>query len=222
MQVTVTYELSINRESDRAELSIAYSANTDKATPINLTNHAYFNLSGGLKRNILEQKLLLGCSRYLPVSASQIPTGELVSVDGTPFDFTSKTSKLGKVLGSAIPAIDGGGQPGVDHCFVVDCAVESYSASSLRASQLRLVGQLTDEESGRQLTVHSTCPGVQIYTGNWLSQNPADHPYTQYNGVCLETQHFPDSINQPTFPSCLLRPGDEYQQKTVLSFGTVL
>lgn len=221
VEVFVTYFLSFNSEYV-PELSIEYAATTSKPTPINLTNHTYFNLSGNCSRNILQQKLLLNCDRYLPVSASQIPTGELASVEGTPFDFTKNATSYGKILGDAIPVIDGGGRPGVDHCFVINGAVESYSASSLHASPLRLVGYLTDEVSGRQLTVKSTCPGAQIYTANWLSTDPIDHPYTQYNGVCLETQHFPDSINQPAFPSCLLRPENQYHQKTVLTFSIIL
>jgi len=211
----------MNVESNQVELSVEYMATTNKPTPINLTNHTYFNLTGNHARNVWDQKLILNCSRFLPVTTSQIPTGELAPVDGTPFDFTNRKSVLGKKLGEAIPLIDGGGRPGVDHCFVVDGAVEEYSATSLHASPLRLVGSLTDEASGRQLTVRSTCPGVQVYTANWLSTEPADQPYTQYNGVCLETQHFPDAINQPAFPSCLLQPGKEYHQKTVFSFATI-
>jgi aldose 1-epimerase len=165
-----------------------------------------------MKRNIYGMRLLLSCDKYLPVDSSLIPTGELRSVQGTDFDFTAaaadEESTYGRKLGSAIPNIDGGGQPGIDHCFVVNQAT----------SLMKHIATLTDEASGRQMIVEGTQPGVQIYTGNFLSLDAADNPYTQHNAICLETQAFPDSINQASFPSVILNPGEEYSHQTVFSF----
>jgi aldose 1-epimerase len=171
------------------------------------------NLSGDCRQKILDHKLNLSCSKYLPTTDAQIPTGEKRSVENTPFDFL-KDLNYGTRIGNSIPLIDGGGQPGIDHCFVVDGFNELNPV-------MCHVGTLTDESTGRQLICSSTMPSVQIYTGNFLSKNIVDEPYTQHNAVCLETQHYPDSPNQPTFPSTLLRPGQEYKHKTVFSFRTI-
>jgi aldose 1-epimerase len=198
------------------------------------------NLSGNYQRNVFGQRLQLNCDRYLPVSETQIPTGELAAVQQSPFDFTAAG---GRALGEAIPLIDGGGRPGVDHCFVVnttdgdppalfngtaavssaslglglDWAPEGFSPAPI----VRLAGTLMDDVSGRLLVIRTSQPGVQVYTANWLSTEAHDAPHTQYNAVCLETQHFPDSPNQPHFPSTALRPGAEYRHRAVFSFKTV-
>lgn len=159
----------------------------------------------------------LSCHHYLPSTDSLVPTGEVKAVKGTCFDFLGKgNSNTGQMLGDVIPLIDGGGKPGLDHCFVVDGFDDLVSEPVLKH-----VATLTDAISGRQLICSSSMPGVQIYTGNWLSENPCDHPHIQYGAVCLETQHFPDSPNQSQFPSTVLRPGKEYKHKTIYSFHTI-
>lgn len=164
------------------------------------------NLSGECRTSILDHRLQLNCERYLSVGATQIPTGELRAVAGTAFDL-----RAARLLGEVVPLVDGGGQPGLDHCFEV---VQGPSCSTA----LPLVAILTHEASGRQLLVHGSQPGVQVYTANFLCGAP---PETQHNAVCLETQHFPDAINQPAFASVLLRPGERYAQRTVFSFRAV-
>jgi aldose 1-epimerase len=132
---------------------------------------------------------------------------------GTPFDFTSSVDN-GTLLGERIPLIDGGGSPGIDHTFIVD---EKESASGLRH-----IATLTDPYSGRQLILHGTQPGVQVYTSNFLSQDPEAFPFIQHNAICLETQHFPNSINEPSFPDCVLRPGEIYHHEGLFSFRVAL
>lgn len=167
----------------------------------------------------MDHKLHLSCSHYLPATDELLPTGEIRSVVDTLFDFLSSTSN-GKRLGDVVPLIDGGGQPGLDHCFTVDGYTETQRADGI----LRHVATATDEESGRQLICRATLPGVQVYTGNWLSpdtQEVSVHPHVQHNAICLETQHYPDSPNQPLFPSTILRPGQQYKHKAVFAFRTV-
>jgi aldose 1-epimerase len=199
---TVEYILS---PSDINKLSIKYSATTDKATPINLTNHTYWNLSGECKRKVYDQHLVLNCSKYLPVDDTQIPTGELAPVINTPFDFLQPGRKLSKEI---LNSIDGGGRNGLDHCYVIDGDNTS----------LKHVATLSDDASGRVMTVHATQPGVQIYTGNWLQLDETCAPYTQHNAICLETQHFPDSVNKPHFPSAVLHPNQQYEHITEFVF----
>ena len=182
-----------------------------------------------------DHRLELSCDRYLPVDATQIPTGLLAPVEGTPFDLRAHPDyRLGRRLGDVIPLVDGGGRPGLDHCFVVNGAVEDAAAAGAEPV-LRLVALLTDEVSGRQLVCEASQPGVQVYSANWLAEpisvaadspSPSsvgdpDHPHTQHNAVCLETQHFPDAVNQPQFPSAVLRPGETYHHVAVFTFGTV-
>jgi aldose 1-epimerase len=185
---------------------------------------------------VYDHRLELSCDRYLPVDATQIPTGQLAPVEGTPYDLRAHPDhRHGRRLGDVIPLIDGGGRPGVDHCFVVNGAVED-AAGAGDEPVLRLVALLTDDASGRQLVCEASQPGVQVYTANWLAEpssvaadgglHPSsvgepDHPHTQHNGVCLETQHFPDAVNQPQFPSAILRPGEVYRHVAVFTFGTV-
>jgi aldose 1-epimerase len=194
LDVTVLYELVDN------ELEITYWAVTDKATPVNLTNHSYFNLAG--EGTILDHVLMIQASHYTPVDEGLIPTGEIAPVEGTPFDF-----KEPKPIGRDIEQTEGG----YDHNFVLDREGEG----------LELVARLTDPKTGRIMEVLTMEPGVQFYTGNFLDGTliSDDIAYVKNYGLCLETQHFPDSPNQPNFPSTILRPGEEYYTKTVYRFG---
>jgi aldose 1-epimerase len=205
-QVTahVTYDLG-----DDDSLSIAYTATTTAPTPVNLANHAYFNLSGDTSRPILGHTLKINADRFTPVDATLIPTGELRAVAGTPFDFRAPA-----VIGSRIDAEDvqltlG---HGYDHNWVLNHAHAKAG--------LRLAAVLTDPDSGRVLEVHTTQPGLQFYSGNFMDGKPAGHGtvYSYRTGLCLETQHFPDSPNQPAFPNTILRPGETYAERTVLHF----
>ena len=211
--------------STKSELTIRYLATTDKTTPVNLTNHTYWNLSGECKRSILSHRLFSPCTQYTPVDETQIPLGTMESVINTPFDFTAQG---GIELSKAIPLIDGGGKPGLDHNMVVDgpCKSETICFDQCggkgRLYDLRHVATLYDEASGRQMVLRATQPGVQLYSANWLEERPSSSSsiHKQHNALCLETQHFPDSINQSRFPSCVLRPGERYDHVAVFSFHT--
>lgn len=195
LDVTVLYELV------GKDLEITYWATTDKATPVNLTNHSYFNLAG--EGTILDHILELKASQYTPVDEELIPTGEIAPVEGTPFDFTEP-----KPIGRDIEQTDGG----YDHNFVIDRDGDG----------LEWIGILKDPKTGRTLEVLTMEPGVQFYTGNFLdgSLTSGDVTYVKNAGLCLETQHYPDSPNQPDFPSTILEPGEKYHTKTVYRFGT--
>lgn len=190
------------------ELKIDYKATTDKKTIVNLTNHTYFNLTGNTKTNILGHALSLAATKYIPVDKTLIPIGELQPVSGTPFDFTKET-----VIGARIN--DNNEQlkiaGGYDHCWVFD-----------NVDNLASAGTLYDSTSGRVVELFTSEPGVQFYSGNFLDGSVTGKFNTVYSknyGLCLETQHFPDSPNQPSFPTTELKPGDTYKSQTVYKFS---
>lgn len=184
------------------ELRIDYRANSDRATPLNLTNHAYFNL--GSTGNVLDHVLRLNASEYTEPDAELIPTGRILPVAGTPLDFTEP-----RAIGDRIDELNVGGY---DHNYVI--------ASEGRGN-LGFAAELTDPSSGRRLEVITTQPGVQLYSGNNLATESGKNGvvYTRHAGLCLEAQHFPDSVNHPHFPSTIVRPGQIYRHTTVYRFG---
>ncbi len=197
LDVDITYSLN-----EKNELTIEYRAQTDKPTPVNLTNHAYWNLHGSGKGTILEHELLLMCDRYVPVNAELIPTGELKRVEGTPMDFT-KRKPVGKDIGSV--------EGGYDHCFVI----------MRKSERLAFAAELKDPVSRRVMKVFTSQPGIQLYTGNFLEgqKGSGNKTFVKHQALCLETQGFPDAVNQPHFPSAILRPGDIYDHTTVHTFS---
>lgn len=206
LKVTATYTWS-----DDCVLRLDMRATTDRKTVVNLTNHTYFNLSGHSSGSVLRHRLLLNASRYLPTDDTLIPVGNPASVEGTPMDF--RTAKaLGTHIHADFPAIRYG--KGYDNCWAIDGHIRGVQA---------LAAVLTEDSSGRRLTVETTQPGVQIYTGNWLDGSPAGKDgaiYHDYDGVAIECQAFPDSPNRPDFPSTLLCPGEEYAQSIIFKFDT--
>lgn len=205
LHVTVTYTLTNDNE-----IKIDYEATTDKKTVLNLTNHSYFNLSGNTKRNILDHKLSLAATKFLPVDATLIPTGELKDVKGTPFDFT-KPEVIGRRINDEHPQIKAG--IGYDHCWIFDKPLGTFG----------LGATVYDTLSGRFMEMFTTEPGTQFYSGNFLNGKVTgkfNTVYEQRYGMCLETQHFPDSPNQPNFPTVVLNPGEVYKTQTVYKFST--
>ena len=201
----------IYTQTHENELVIEYRAETDQATPVNLTNHSYFNLSGDAKRDILGHTLQLNAEHFTPVDDTLIPNGEYRPVEGTPFDFRDG-KPIGQDIGMENEQLTFGG--GYDHNWVVDQHADR---------EWRHILTLADPQSGRKMTIHSDQPGLQFYSGNFLDGTNIGKGGVVYNhryGMCLETQHFPDSPNQPNFPNTILRPGEVYASKTVHTFST--
>jgi aldose 1-epimerase len=199
LNIEVIYTLSADNT-----LTIQYKATSDKATPVNLTSHAYFNLSGGKDSTILAHELMIKADKYTPVNDKLIPTGKLDSVKGGAMDFT--TSKL---IGKDIDKVIGG----YDHNWVLN----------KNGTTLEMVAELYHPASGRKMQVFTTEPGLQFYSGNFLdgtlTNTKGGIKYIKHGALCLEAQHFPDSPNQPSFPSTILKPGETYTQTTAYKFS---
>ncbi len=199
--VKVTYALS-----DSNELSLSYVVTTDMDTPVNVTNHSYFNLAGAENGGVLDHVLQISADRYTPVDATLIPTGELRAVAGTPMDFRQPT-RIGERIAQA-----GGNPVGYDHNYVLNSG----------GGPLAQAATVFEPKSGRVMDVLTTEPGVQFYSGNFLDGTLTGKKgviYRQYAALALETQHFPDSVNQPGFPSYVLKAGQTYTSQTVLRFS---
>jgi len=199
LTVTATYLLTKDNE-----LKIDYSATTDKDTVLNLTNHTYWNLAGAGSGTILDQQMMIAADKYLPVDDTLIPTGKMADVKGTPLDFTSS-----KTIGPGVAEIKKQGGRGFDHCYVLRS----------QNHKLALAAKAKDPVSGRVMEVWTDQPGIQFYTGNFLDGSPTSGGFPQHSAFCLETQHYPDSPNQPTFPSTVLKPGQTFKSTTVYKFG---
>ncbi|KAL0484264.1 aldose 1-epimerase [Acrasis kona] len=199
LDVKVTYTLS----KESPTFTIDYVATTDSKTVLNLTNHTYFNLSAGQSSDILDHKIQLNAKRYTPVDATSIPLGQLADVKGTDFDFTDLTR-----IGDRIDNVDSGGY---DHNFEIQN----------QDGKLAQCAKVVDPKSGRILNVRTTQPGVQFYAGNYLNGEDGKNStkYVKRYGFCLETQHFPDSPNQPHFPPATLSQGEQYHHTTVFDFS---
>ncbi len=197
LDATAVYTLTNDNE-----MKVEFTATTDQPTPVNLTNHNYWNLAGAGSGTILDHELEIAADQYLPVDSTLIPTSELADVEGTPLDFTTA-----KKIGDDIKQIDSDPQ-GYDHCFVLPS----------QDGSLALAARVKDPKSGRVMEIHTTQPGIQFYSGNFLDGSEAGGGFKQYEGFCLETQHYPDSPNQPSFPNTILQPGETYQQTTVHKF----
>ncbi|WP_286764888.1 MULTISPECIES: aldose epimerase family protein [Rhodopirellula] len=206
LQIAVTYQWT-----DENKLIVHYEATTDKATPVNLTQHTYFNLAGEGNGTILDHELMLNASKFTPVDSTLIPTGELRDVEGTPFDFRIAKA-IGRDVGVENEQLEFG--LGYDHNFVLDSSDED--------GDLSLAARVSEPTTGRTLEIHTSEPGIQFYCGNFLDGRlvgKSGKPYVHRGGFCLETQHYPDSPNQSTFPSAILKPGEKYDTTTVFHFS---
>jgi aldose 1-epimerase len=201
LDCTVKYILNNDNE-----LKIVFDTKTDKPTPVNLTNHAYFNLKGEGEGTILDHKLKLNAEEYTPVDNGLIPTGEIKSVEGTPLDFTEA-----KTIGADIEKVDKKFSGGYDHNFVLP---ES-------GNSLTMVCRVVEPESGRTMEIYTTKPGTQFYSGNFLDglKGKGGKVYDQHYAFCIEPQYYPDSPNKPNFPSCILRPGEEREEIILYKFS---
>jgi len=206
MTVHVTYQL----KNDNA-LALTYSATTTKPTVLNLTNHSYFNLSGDFDKPILDESVMINADKFTPINATLIPTGKLEPVAGTPFDFRTP-----HVVGARINSTDQ--QVQYAHGYDDNWVLNKPSPAAMTTAAV-----VTDPNSGRVLTVKTTEPGVQFYTGNFMDGKPAGKGtvYKYRTGLTMETQHYPDSPNEPSFPTTELKPGQTFHSKTEFVFSTV-
>lgn len=203
VEYQVSYEVTAENE-----LVISYYAVSDKKTVFNLTNHTYFNLNGATSGSVEEHTLWLKASKYTPVKdAKAIPTGALASVEGTPFDFRT-AKKIGRDIGADFEQLHYG--QGYDHNYCIDKEYEG----------LEKIAMVCGDDSGIQMDVWTDCIGVQLYTGNFLSGDvgPNGYRYVKHAGFCLETQYFPNSVNEPNFVSPVFDAGEEYRSKTIYAF----
>lgn len=205
LDASVTYTLT-----EQNELIIDYHATTDRATPVNLSNHSYFNLAGEGIESVLDHELVIHADRMLPIDATSVPTGEIVPVANTPFDFR-QPKHVGQDIDQQNEQLTHGS--GYDHTFVLN---------KKPGAPLQLAATLYEKTSGRLMKVFTEEPGLQLYTANFLNGSligKSGRPYVKRGSLCLETQHFPDSPNRPGFPNTILRPGQSYKTRTIYQFS---